>query len=81
MRRSDLEIADMLAEHRRMKNLVKQIRAEMIELAVNEFGMEQQDAINMDLAAFFDGYLVAKGMQQSWRNNPQGSAATTGANS
>jgi len=62
------EISDLLRDYYRCKTNIKQIREEMIKLAVEELGMDQKEAINCDIAMFLNGYLVGCGMQQSWRN-------------
>jgi hypothetical protein len=40
----------------------------MLRIAIEELGMDQRDAMNIDIATFLDGYLVGRGMQQSWRD-------------
>ena len=62
------EVADMLCDIRRAKKEAKEIRLKMIKFVVEDLGMDQQDASQMDLMSFLDGYLVGRGMQQSWRN-------------
>ena len=62
------EVADMLCDYRRAKNELKEIRAKMVRFVVEDLGMNQQDATQIDITAFLDGYLVGRGMQQSWRD-------------
>jgi hypothetical protein len=61
------EIADLLADLRRAKYEVKDIRQHLVKFAVEEIGLEQQEASQMDIAVFLDGYLVGRGMYQSSR--------------
>lgn len=65
---TNAEIAGLLVEYRKLKARTKEMRTELVRVAVEELGMEQQDAAGMDLAVFLDGYLVGQGMQQGWRN-------------
>ena len=62
------EIADMLCDYHRAKRDMKEIKAKMIRFVVDDLGMDQQDAVKMDIPSFLDGYLIGRGMQQSWRN-------------
>ena len=62
------EIADMLCDNHRAKIDMKEIKAKMIRFVVEDLGMDQQDATQVDIMSFLDGYLVGRGMQQSWRN-------------
>lgn len=61
------DVADMLAEYRRAKVRAKEIRTEMVKFVVEELGMDQQEASQLEIYAFLDGYLVGKGMAQTWR--------------
>ena len=61
------EISDLLAELRRTKYEVKDIKLQLVKFAVEEIGIEQQEASQMDIAVFIDGYLVGRGMHQSRR--------------
>ena len=60
-------IADLLAEHRRLKAEAKNNRREMMEVAVEHLGIEQKEALQMNLEPLLDGYLVGQGVHQSWR--------------
>jgi len=62
------EIAGLLRDYQQAKNKTKELRAEMMRVAVDELGMEQKEAQQANLETFLDGYLVGQGMQQSWRN-------------
>jgi len=60
-------MADLLREQQRNRNASKATRAEMLRIAVDELGMDQREAIQANLETFFDGYLVGRGVYQSWR--------------
>lgn len=60
-------MADLLREQQRNRNRMKEARAEMLRLAVEDLGMDQKEAIQANLETFFDGYLVGRGVYQSWR--------------
>lgn len=62
------EIADLLCEYRRAKNEQQEITGKLIRFAVEDLGMDQQEASRCNIALFFDGYLVGRGVHQSWRN-------------
>jgi hypothetical protein len=64
------EIADLLADYRETKERQKVLKEDMVRVAVEELGMDQQEAIRKadQLYVFLDGYLVGQGVQQSWRN-------------
>jgi len=65
---SDLaRISDLLADHRRAKREIAIIRSELIEIAVEELGIPQTEAIKTDLYVLFDGYLIANGIKQEYR--------------
>lgn len=65
---TNLEIAGLLREYALAKNKTKEVRAEMMRVAVEELGLEQKEAQQANLETFLDGYLVGQGMMQSWRN-------------
>ena len=60
-------VADLLAEHRRMKEEQKALRGRMLEVAVVHFGVDQREAMQMNLEPLFDGYLIGQGVMQKWR--------------
>ena len=62
------EIANLLCDYRDAKNEVKELRTEMVRLAVDQLGLDQQAAMKRDLETFLDGYLVGQGVMQSWRH-------------
>ena len=61
-------IADLLAEHRRLKTAAKDNRREMLAVAVEQLGVDQKEAMQLNLEVFLDGYLVGQGVQQAWRD-------------
>lgn len=65
---TNADIAGLLREYAQAKERVRELRAEMMRLAVEELGMDQSEAMKVDLPAFLDGYLVGQGVQQSWRS-------------
>ena len=61
------DAADLLREHAKIRNELKAVRGEIIEMAVR-LGLDQATALNNNNAEFFlDGWLVGKGHIQSWR--------------
>lgn len=60
-------VADILAEHRRMKEEQKALRGRMLEVAVEHLGVDQREAMQMNLETLFDGYLIGQGVMQKWR--------------
>ena len=64
-------VADLLAEHRRMKEAQKALRARMLEVAVEHLGVDQREALQMNLETLFDGFLLGQGVMQKWRK-PEG---------
>lgn len=60
-------VADLLAEHRRMKEEQKALRVRMLEVAVEHLGVDQREAMQMNLEPLFDGYLIGQGVMQKWR--------------
>lgn len=61
------EIAGLLSRSQQLKQSSRQLRSSMMRVAVEQFGMEQNAALQANLEAFFDGYLVAQGALQAWR--------------
>ncbi len=64
-------VADLLAEHRRMKEEQKALRVRMLEVAVEHLGVDQREAMQMNLEPLFDGFLLGQGVMQKWRK-PEG---------
>lgn len=64
----NIDIVGLLIEYRAAKNKAKELRTEMLRVAVQELGMDQKEALQVNLIDFLDGYLVGQGMQQSWRD-------------
>ena len=60
-------VADLLAEHRRIKEEQKALRGRMLEVAVEHLGVDQREAMQMNLEPLFDGYLIGQGVMQKWR--------------
>ena len=60
-------VADLLAEHRRMKEEQKALRGRMLEVAVEYLGVDQREAMQMNLEPLFDGFLIGQGVMQKWR--------------
>lgn len=61
------EIAGLLSRSQQLKQSSRKLRSEMMRVAVEQFGMEQNAALQANLDVFFDGYLVAQGTLQAWR--------------
>ena len=65
---TNIEIADLLCELREAKARVKEIKTELIEIAVNDLGISQFEAIkHPNLESLVDGYLIGQGFIQSGR--------------
>ena len=60
-------VADLLAEHRRIKEEQKALRGRMIEVAVEHLGIDQREAMQMNLEPLFDGFLIGQEVMQKWR--------------
>ena len=63
----DYEVSGLLRHSRQMKQSARKLRSELMRVAVNDLGMEQNVALQANLEVLFDGYLVAQGMLQAWR--------------
>ena len=50
-----------------MMKKTRDLRVEMLRVAVKELGMEQNEALHANLEVFLDGYLVGQGVVQAWR--------------
>ena len=64
-------VADLLAEHRLLKEEQKALRGRMLEVAVKHLGVDQKEAMQMNLEPLFDGFLLGQGVMQKWRQ-PEG---------
>ena len=60
------QIAQLLHDMRDAKKRMKEIKIELIKKAI-ELGVSQDKAQTMSLEVFFDGYMIAQGHIQSWR--------------
>ncbi len=60
-------VADLLAEHRRIKEEQKALRGRMLEVAVEHLGIDQREAMQMNLEPLFDGFLIGQEVMQKWR--------------
>lgn len=67
MSATNKKIADLLAEHRRLRAAAKENRSEMLRVAVEIVGLGQQEALQMNLETFLDGYLIGQGVSQERR--------------
>ena len=65
---SNYEISGLLNHCQQMKKNTRKLRIELLRVAVEELGMEQNVALQANLEVFLDGYLVGQGLIQSWRN-------------
>ena len=63
------DLADLLADYRRAKAEVNELRGRMMRVAVEDFGLDQVEVKSMSLDAFFDGYLIGQGVMQKWRKS------------
>jgi hypothetical protein len=64
---TNTEIAGLLADYRRTRALMKELKGEMMRVAVEQLGMDQKEAKDHQIDDFLDGYLVGQGVQQAWR--------------
>lgn len=64
---SNVEIARLLRDFKQMKKDARDLRVEMLRVAVEEPGVEQGEALLANLEVFLDGYLLGQGMMKSWR--------------
>lgn len=62
---TDHEISGLLLHFQQMKKNTRELRSEMLRVAVEELGMGQSDALQANLEVFLDGYLVGQGIIQS----------------
>ena len=64
---SNVEIARLLRNFKQMKKDARDLRAELLRVAVEELGINRKVAQHTHLKVFLDGYLVGQGMMQSCR--------------
>jgi hypothetical protein len=62
---TDYEISGLLLHCQQIKKNTRELRAEMLRVAVEELGMEQSEALQANLELFLDGYLVGQGLVKS----------------
>lgn len=62
------QIAGALRTYLRGKSELKARRAEMVRVAVTHCGLPQEEALQMDLCAFLDGFLAGQGVQPTSRS-------------
>jgi len=63
---TNYQISALLRHFQQTKTNVRDFRVEMLRVAVEDLGMEQNEALQANLEVFLDGYLVGQGMMQSW---------------
>jgi len=64
---ANYQISSLLRHCQQARNNARGFRLELLKVAVEELGMEQDEALQANLEVFIDGYLVGQGMMQSWR--------------
>ena len=57
------QIVGVLKDYQRARNQAKELRVEMVRIAVEHLGMDQKDALQANLEVFLDGYLVGQRMK------------------
>lgn len=55
-------ISGLLRRSQQTKQNARELRAELLRVAVDELGVEQGAALQSNLEIFFDGYLVGQGV-------------------
>lgn len=60
-------IGALLRQYSAAKREAREVREEMMRVAVDELGLEQSSVRELNLETFFDGYLVGQGVVQGWR--------------
>lgn len=65
---TDNEIAKLLRDYKQTKKDVRDIRAEMLRLTLEDLGMKRKTVLHINLETFLDGYLAGQKMAQSCRN-------------
>ena len=63
---SNVEIARLLRDFKQMKKDTRDLRVEMLRVAVEELGINRKVAQHTNLETFLDGYLAGQGMTQSY---------------
>ncbi len=64
---TNYQISALLRHGQQTKKRTRDLRLELSRIAVEELGMDQNEALQANLEVFIDGYLVGQGMMQSWR--------------
>ena len=65
---SNYEIVRLLRDYKQMKKDARDLRMEMLKVAVEELGIKRKEAQQTNLEAFLDGYLVGQETKESCRN-------------
>lgn len=68
---TNAELAGLLREYAGAKKKLLDLRARLIQVAVEDFHVDQAHAKNQSLESFFDGYLVGQGVMPAWRKPPE----------
>lgn len=61
------EITGLLRDFKQMKKEARDLRMEMLRVAVEDIGVKRNEAQHTNLEAFLDGYLTGQDMTQSFR--------------
>lgn len=72
-------IGTLLREYEKSKQETKRIRSGLLDIAVQQLGLEPGSVSQSNLSDFFDGYLVAHGSVQAWRVAAKDGQQETGA--
>lgn len=64
---TNADVAGLLRKYAAAKAHAKELRVEMLQVAVEDCGLTQEAAMKIDITTFLDGYLVGQGMLQPHR--------------